>query len=270
MAKLRALATTLFFVTLSLRLPATPLFQSVTSLPSFDVASVKLNPNPPNLGARVMSLRLSLKNGTLTFEAYSLKNLIFQAYDINAAQLVGCSGWCESDMFDVIAKAEDPNTPPEQIRLMLQRLLMERFNLKVHRETREVPGYVLRVSKSGSKLKAAKPESTIGAGLSGYVRIFQKLPISALVNFLAGQARQPVIDNTGLQGLFDFTIDLTPRENDVSQVSPNGRPAIAADPTNGWSRLSAAVEDQLGLKLEPTKVPTENVVVDKVDRLLPN
>src|SRR5262245_11316707 len=115
------------------------------ALPSFEVASVKLNPNPPNLGPRVMSLRLSLSHGALTFVAYSLRNLIIQAYDINASQLQGCTGWCESDMFDVIAKAEDPDAPAERVRLMLQQLLTERFGLAVHRDKREVAGYALTV-----------------------------------------------------------------------------------------------------------------------------
>jgi len=81
------------------------------------------------------------------------------------------------------------------------------------------------VSKNGPKLKVAKTEETTGATASGYVRNFQKLPITALVNFLAGQARQPVIDNTGLTGLFDFTIDLTPPQNDPFAVSARGRSA---------------------------------------------
>src|SRR5262245_1463942 len=82
--------------------------QSGLSLLSFDVASVKLNPNPPNLGPRVMSLRQSLSHGTLTFVAYTLKNLVLQAFDINASQVVGCPNWCDTDMFDLIAKAADP------------------------------------------------------------------------------------------------------------------------------------------------------------------
>src|SRR5262249_43535692 len=104
---------------------------------------------------------------------------------------------------------------------------------------------------------------------SGYVRTFQKLPITALVNFLAGQARQPVIDSTGLKRLFDFTIDLTPPQSDLPPISARGLPT-AADPTNGFARLSVAIEEQLGLKLEPRKVATEDLIVDKVGRLLPN
>ena len=76
------------------------------------------------------------------------------------------------------------------------------------------------------------------------------------------------IDNTELKGLFDFTLDLTPIENDPLQA--RGAAPTAADPTNGFARLAAAVEDQLGLRLESRKIPVENLVVDKVERLSPN
>jgi uncharacterized protein (TIGR03435 family) len=228
-------------------------------LPSFDVASVKLNRNPPT-GPRVMSLRLSLSHGTLTFVGYSLRNLLLQAYDINAPQIVGCPNWCDSDAFDVIGKADDPDAAPEQVRLMLQSLLADRFKLAVHREQRELPGYSLAVSKSGSKLKPAKDEEVIGVSTIGYARTFTKMPINGLVNFLAGIARQPVVDNTGLKGPYDFILDLTPSEDPLRGViSP------AADPANGFGRVAAAVEDQLGLKLEPHKISVENFIIDHVD-----
>jgi len=257
--ELRVMGALILFVALCGQLFAGQSSQAGPALPAFEVASVKLNRNPPNLGPRVMSLRLSLSHGTLTFEAYSLKNLILQAYDINASQLVGCPSWCDSDMFDVIAKTGDPNAIAEQVRPMLQTLLAERFGLAAHREKRELPGYALVVSKRGSRLKAAKDEETVGATATGYVRAFQKMPISGLVNFLAGAARQPVIDNTGLRGPFDFTIDLTP-DNDA--VPPN--------PINSFARLSAALEDQLGLTLEPRKILVENLVIEKAQRLSQN
>jgi uncharacterized protein (TIGR03435 family) len=83
--------------------------------------------------------------------------LILQAYDVQRSQVSGCPNWCDSEFFDVIGKAEDPNVTPEQVRLMLQALLTERFNLSVHRENRDVPGYALVVTKSGAKLKPLKP-----------------------------------------------------------------------------------------------------------------
>jgi uncharacterized protein (TIGR03435 family) len=242
--------------------------QATTNLPSFDVASVKAILNPPNYGVRVTSLRASLSHGTLTFEGLTFTNLILQAYDLQRSQIIGCPNWCDSEFFDVIGKAEDPNVAPEQVRLMLQALLMERFKLAAHREKRDVPGYALVVSKSGAKLKAAKEDEVTGAALNGYVRTFRKLPVAALVNLISNAARQPVIDNTGLKGLFDFAIDLTHPENDPLQTAAAG--ITATNPDNAFARLSAAVEEQLGLRLEPRRIPVENLIIDHAERPLAN
>src|SRR5690242_10058671 len=129
---------------------------------SFDVASVKINPNPPRVGARVISLRSSLSHGTLTFEALTLTNLILQAYDLQRSQIVGCPNWCDSEFFDVIGKAQDPNATPDQVRLMLQSLLIDRFKLNARKEKRETQGYALVLGKGDSKLKPAKDDEVIG------------------------------------------------------------------------------------------------------------
>lgn len=238
--------------------------QATTNLPSFDVASVKAILNPPNYGVRVISLRTSLGHGTLTFEGLTFTNLILQAYDLQRSQIIGCPNWCDSEFFDVIGKAEDPDAAPDQVRLMLQALLIERFKLSAHREERDVPGYALVVSKGGAKLKAVKEGEVTGAALNGYVRTFRKLPVTALVNVLSNSARQPVIDSTGLKGLFDFAIDLTHPENDPLQ--PGAAGVTATNPDNAFARLSAAVEDQLGLRLEPRRIPVENLIIDHAER----
>jgi len=245
------------------------LFSQGTSLsPSFDVASVKPNRNPPvsTTGARVISVRLSLNRGTLTFEQLSLRNLLLQAYDIQRNQIAGCPSWCDSEFFDVVGKAENPDVAAEQVRLMLQTLLADRFKLAVRREKQEQPGYALAIGKNGSKLKTAGSDGTIGATTSGYLRTFQKMPISGLVNFLAGAARQPVIDQTGLKGAFDFTLDLTPSADDPFQTAARGGIPQAADPTNGFGRIAEAVENQLGLRLESRKIPIEMLIIDHVER----
>src|SRR5262245_59119307 len=204
---------------LSVPLSVFPLTQTALLSPSFEVASVKPNRNPPvsTTGARVISLRQSLSHGTLTFEQLSLRNLLLQAYDIERNQIVGCPPWCDSEFFDVVGKAEKPDATAEQVRLMLQRLIANRFKLAIRREKQEQTGCALMVGKNGSKLKLAGADETIGATTSGYLRTFQRMPIAGLVNFLAGAARQPVIDKTGLRGAFDFTLDLTPLDNDPLQ-----------------------------------------------------
>src|SRR5262245_48930778 len=173
---------------LSERLSVFSLGQTALLAPSFEVASVKLNRNPPvtTTGARVISLRQSLSHGTLTFEQLSLRNLLLQAFDIQRNQVAGCPSWCDSEFFDVVGKAESPDATAEQVRLMLQSLLVDRFKMRVRREKQEQSGYALIVGRNGPKLKVARSDETIGATTSGYRRTFQRMPIAGLVNFLAG------------------------------------------------------------------------------------
>ena len=234
----------------------------------FDVASVKVNPNPPR-GPMAISLRASLNHGTLTFPTVTFRNLIQQAYVVQRDEIVGCPNWCDTEWFEVIAKAEDPNATPEQVQTMLQTLLADRFKLMLHRDKRERSGYALVVGRSGSKLKPAKDEEVLGVTVTrnGYLWAFQKMPVAGLANGLATIARQPVVDSTGLIGVYDFTIDLTPSE---PPEAARGGPAIALDPTQDFGRVSAAVEDQLGLRLDSRKITVESLIIDKVDRLSEN
>jgi uncharacterized protein (TIGR03435 family) len=206
----------------------------------FDVASVKINHNPPRVPTAV-SVRESLSHGRLTLKAVTLSNLIEQAYSVRREDIVKCPNWCDSDWFEVIAQAEDPNVTPQQVQTMIQGLLADRFQLGLHRERQERSGYVLVVSKNGPKLKTSKEGSALSVTRKGYVWIFQKLPIAGLVNFVAASAKQPVVDTTGLTGFFDITLDLTPSENDSSQ----GRGGIPPADPGGFSILATAIEDQL-------------------------
>lgn len=152
--------------------------------PAFEVASIKLNRNPP-IGARALSLSASLSHGRVTFEAVTLKDLLQQAYDLQREQVSGCPAWCDSDRFDLIAKAEDPNITKDQVMPMLQALLADRFQITSHRETKDRPGYALIPGKGGPRLKVASENEALGFASSGYVRTFQKMPIAGLVSFLS-------------------------------------------------------------------------------------
>lgn len=228
-------------------------------IPKFEVASIKRNQNPP-AGARAISLSAGLSHGTLKFEAVTLKDLIQQAYDLQRDQISGCPNWCDSERFDLIAKAEDPNIAKQQAMLMLQSLLADRFQLELHGETRARPGFALMSGKGGSKLKPAAEGESMGFATAGNVRTFRAMPIAGLVSYVAGTAREPVVDKTGLTGSFDFTIDLTPA----------GDPSVAPDQMDVFNRLREALEDQLGLKLEPQRVAVENLVIEKAELLSDN
>jgi uncharacterized protein (TIGR03435 family) len=115
---------------------------------SFEVASIK----PSEGDGRMVRIQTS-PGGRYTASGVNLKMLIQQAYDIKDFQIVGGPAWMSSTPFDIVAKAEDPNVTGAQIRLMLRSLLAERFQLKFHRETRELPVYTLVVGKNGHKLQ---------------------------------------------------------------------------------------------------------------------
>jgi uncharacterized protein (TIGR03435 family) len=156
--------------------------------------------------------------------------------------------------YTVDAKAEDPTkATEEQLLQMLQGLLIERFKLKFHREVKEMPGYTLVVAKNGPKLKESKGEDSgfsWGAngkpGREGPVCLTaQKWKTSALADILTQMGRGPAIDKTGLTGEYDFK--------------------LCWNDTDGPS-LFSALQDQLGLKLEPQKVPVSFFVVDSAQK----
>jgi uncharacterized protein (TIGR03435 family) len=199
----------------------------------------------------------------------TLKEIINTAYGFRFGparsvlnqMIVGGPAWAETDVFDIEAKAEDPATVTnQQMLVMLQSLLTERFKLKFHKETKEVSGYALLVAAGGSKLKEAdpaEPQSFIAAP----VVKGQKIPVLTLANVLAQRLGRPVFDQTSLTGLYDFTLKWTP---DEIELGPNGLPRPAGDPSG--PSLMTAIQEQLGLRLQSQKVPTEVVVIDSVER----
>jgi uncharacterized protein (TIGR03435 family) len=212
-------------------------------LSSFEVASVK--PVNPPAGPHVVSLIVN--HGRLNIEAAELRQIVGLAYAIQRVRVQGGPGWADSDQFDIVAKAENPDAARDEIRSMLRTLLAERFKLIVHRETKQVPAYSLVLAKSGSKLKESAPDKK--SGLANTVSptgeqqtVFESSPLRILVNMLANTLGGPVLDKTGLDKLYDFTFQWP----------------------NADSSLFASL-DQLGLKLETKKEPVEILVMDRAE-----
>jgi uncharacterized protein (TIGR03435 family) len=211
--------------------------QTVQSAPpaEFEVASIK--PSQPSLdaGARVDPALMHFTN-------LSLSNYIGMAFSLKSFQLSG-PDWIDREKFDIDAKI--PAGQQDQFPAMMERLLEQRFQLKVHRETRILPVYVLVAASGGLKIHpnehAAGPSSTKwGPGrLEAH-----DLPLSSLL----GQFEdRPVVDATGIAGTFDFTLKWS-------------------EDANQGPSLRDALQEQLGLKLEPRKQPFEIVVVDSIAR----
>jgi uncharacterized protein (TIGR03435 family) len=151
----------------------------------------------------------------------------------------------------------------DQARVILQAVLADRFRLKVHRETKDLPVYALAVGKKGPTMKESAPDVKFAAG-------FEMLPFARMTNrkttmiqlagFLSVYAGRPVVDRTGLTGSYDFTLEWN--LDDVQQREP-GVPG-GANPAR--PSLFTAVQEQLGLKLEPSRAPIEVLVIDHAEK----
>ncbi len=212
-----------------------------------------------------------------------------EAFGLENDRLLGGPAWAKTTNFDIEAKVAPDDAPKlkalkmEQRRQMMVALLEERFGLKYHHETRDLPMYELVVAKGGAKMQASKPDpagpdqgpgpapspgrhmlmmhgrghiESTGTGMSGLVRL------------LSGQLGRTVVDKTGLTGDYDFKLDWTPDEM-ASAMTKGGNPAPGdnpASPDAAGPSLFTALEEQLGLKLESTKGPVDVIVIDQLEQ----
>jgi uncharacterized protein (TIGR03435 family) len=212
---------------------------------TFEVASVK--PNPSGSGHSDTDVDGNL----LRMTNVTLKACITWAYRMTDAQIAGPE-WLESERFDIVAKTESGKPQPE----MLQAVLAERFKLAVHRETKELTVYALVVAKNGPKIQKADPGEGDTTSRRGHLTA-QRTSMHGLARFLAGpnvRLGRPVVDKTGLDGVFDFNLDWTPENS--SQTRADAPPSIFV-----------ALQEQLGLKLEAQKAPVEVLMVDHVEKI---
>jgi uncharacterized protein (TIGR03435 family) len=188
----------------------------------------------------------------------TLKRLIASAYEVRDDQISG-PDWLDSERFDISAKAAGP-AKDEQLMAMLQTFLAERFGLALHKETREMKGYGLVVSKSGSKLKTAVDDGNSQTHNNNGRLTAQHVSMAQLANVLSRGTGLRVVDMTGLQGVFDFTLEW---DRSASTLSAN---ADEHPPSDAGPSIFTALQEQLGLKLEARKLPVEILVIDHVER----
>jgi uncharacterized protein (TIGR03435 family) len=229
--------------------------------PRFEVASIKgANPSAPR-GGRLAAPPINTRPGLLTARNASLKQLIRGAYALENYQIWGGPGWVDSAGFDVEAKSTDV-TGRDQLLLMLQALLAERFQLRFHHEKKELAGYELVVEKGGPKFHALKPGGDSGPGKRDHMRL--KDPASLATYLTRLSSDQPVIDKTGLTGQFDIELDISK----IVQEATQGDQTV--DPTATRERMfevtASYIQDQLGLKMVPAKVSVEIFVIDHAEQ----
>ncbi|MGA3238278.1 MAG: TIGR03435 family protein [Bryobacteraceae bacterium] len=226
--------------------------------PAFEVASVKVSKAPPGSDSSKGTL------GSLTMRNMTLRACIGMAYNLKEFQVLGGPKWLDSDRYDIDAKPAGAAQALERM-AMLQTLLAERFQLALHRETKTSPGYALVVSKAGLKMHAVEPgQSNLSTHNSSMTA--EKASMASLAGNLSRRSGFPVDDATGVKGVFDFKLELPPRDNRTEPAGGDTPGAGASDPASFATSLSHALEDQLGLKLDARKIQQEVLVIDRAEK----
>ncbi len=244
--------------------PATPR----PAFDAFEVATIK----PSNLdlkGGRYMRMQTTTQ---FLARNYQIRILISAAYNLSPQAVVGGPAWIDSDRYEIVAKSpgEVRPTVDEQM-AMLRRLLAERFNLKFHRETKEMAIYALTVAKSGLKMRAsagtsdATPEGPAPLAFVIAPEMVRLPGRAATVAELAtvmqrAALARPVVDRTGLTGRYDFDLEFAPDESLFGGMLGGG----TGDATKPG--LFAALQEQLGLRLDSTRGGVSSIVIDRIDR----
>jgi uncharacterized protein (TIGR03435 family) len=262
--------------------------QTPAAKPEFEVASIK--PSPP-LGPGVQ-VGVHIDGALVRCTSFSLRDYIIMAYDVKIFQVVG-PDWVSSERFDISAKV--PGGGRDKIREMVQALLADRFELKVHHDSKEFPVYALALGKGGAKMKespvTAETEGadakgvnvTAGGGPQGtYVDLGngssfsfgnnrlegKKLTMTQLADMLSRYMDRPVVDQTELKGSYDFTIEVTPEDYRAMLIRSAVAAGVSLPPealklmegVSGDSFFSAI--ETLGLKMDRRKAPIDVLVID--------
>ena len=207
------------------------------------------------------------RSGRMTVRNKTFAELLVFAYQLHPRQVRNLPEGLGSERFDILAKPDIAGQPNDrQLRSMLKKLMADRFMLALHYEKREMAVYAVSVARSGPKL--AKTQSTgILPGETGTSKtVFTNARIADLSDFLqAVVVDRPVVDQTGLEGRYDFTLNWTP---DETQFPDNGlrRAAVSDASAETYPDLYTAMQQQLGLKLESTKAQVDILVIDHVEK----
>ncbi len=240
------------------------LAQSPVVRKEFDVVSVK--PSAPD-EHNSFEFR-NMPGGTVRMMGTPLRMIIMQAYDVKAFQISGGPDWVRTDRWDILAKAEgvEGRLPSAQEYPMLRAMMEDRFQLKTHSETKEMPVYALVVGKNGPKLV---PNAGAGQQFRSRPTIIdvKKGGTAALAAWLSRQVGRVVIDKTELKGEYDYTLEYVPEPGQGGAESIGLPPEMPRphDEATGPS-IFTALQEQLGLRLVSEKGPVVMVVIDRVER----
>jgi uncharacterized protein (TIGR03435 family) len=238
-----------------------------TSKPEFEVASIKLLPQALSPGEVDLSFvgtsgqRFKIVGNRVTIRG-PLRAFIAAAYDVKDYQVVGAPAWADSLLYTVTAKTSGEEIPTqEQVRPMFQALLADRFQLKLHRDTKEMPVFHLTMGKPSPAFKPAGPDEQFSWKLTqeadkNFRSKATRESIGDFVQLVGASIDRPVIDKTGVTGFIDYDIVF-------SEEGTQNRDDINV-------RILDAVKQQLGMKLEPAKDQIDVLVVDRVEKASEN
>jgi uncharacterized protein (TIGR03435 family) len=247
-------------------IPPKPKAMAADASPVFEVATIKPSqPGRPGKGIRVQPGRHFSTLNT------SLSDLISFSYGVHAHQITGGPDWLETDKYDLTAQPDGEGEPNDkQWKIMLQKLLADRFKLTFHRDKKELTVYAIVVGKTGPKLTKSEgdPNGLPGLGFRGLGALVAR---NATMTDFAGVMQgavldRPVVDQTELPGRYNFKLDWTPDENQFGGLGM--RPPVPADNAAPAANpdLFTAIQEQLGLRLKPAKEPVDVLVIDHVEK----
>ena len=246
----------LMFSAMAIALAGAPLSRAQEQ-EAFDVASVKLN----KTGGRGGYPGLAPGGQRFTATNLPLMALIMLAYSVTPNQITGVPKIFDGEGYDIEAKCDRPLKREQALR-MLQTLLADRFKLTLHRESKEQPVYVLVVGKGGPKLHESPEGDAQDRQRTARGFAYRSTPVSVLALILSQQLGREVVDKTGLNGRYDFSLEYTSERAGIGvtegrepQPNPDGLPSVFE-----------AVQEQLGLKLESQKGRVELLVVDHAEK----
>jgi uncharacterized protein (TIGR03435 family) len=188
----------------------------------------------------------------------TLKRVIMGAYNVGQNEIIGGPDWLDQDKFDIQAKAGQ-SIGDEALMKMLRALLADRFKLAIHRENKTIPVYVLGIAKNGPKLeKSESGEASSGNG-QGHLE-GRHIDMAGLAWRLGRKLDRPVVDRTELPGAFNYKLEWTPEE-ELAKKAAQPNAALPDLPS-----IFVAIQQQLGLKLEPQRAPVEILVIDHAEK----
>jgi uncharacterized protein (TIGR03435 family) len=242
-----------------------PARMAANANPVFEVATIK--PSDPHSQGQIVTLRGVEVITTNT----TVRDLINLAYWLHPKQVTGGPAWMESEKYDMAGKPDAPGQPSvDQMKMMIQKLLADRFQLKFHFEKRDLSAYAVRISKTEAKIIKSQddpkgyPAWYFGRTASGTTLTFRNSPMSQVTAILQNFLDKPVVDQSGLSERYDFTLTFT---LDPAQAARLGGPPIpTADNPDAAPDVFTAFQQQLGLKLESAKAPVDVMVIDKVEK----